>query len=86
MASEFQKHDIIVHQIQTPLTDQSDLFALDWELFLALPAFKRAEDGELASHQTVTRLCCTVDALYIRSSCVKMDCYLATLKHQNHSK
>lgn len=52
---------------------QTTLSELNWEAIPALSPFMIYNNSQQATHQTVTRVCCNQDALYIRYDCTDYD-------------
>lgn len=53
--------------------EQVSLSDWDWEDIPALSPFMLADNSQLASQQTVTRVCCNQQALYLRFDCHDRD-------------
>lgn len=52
---------------------QASLSSRDWESVPALSSFILADNSKLATQQTVTRICCNQQALYLRFDCEDRD-------------
>ncbi|MDQ7027581.1 MAG: carbohydrate-binding family 9-like protein [Anaerolineae bacterium] len=53
--------------------EQANLLDWDWEKIPTLSPFMLADNSQLASQQTVTRVCCDQQALYLRFDCQDTD-------------
>lgn len=51
----------------------SDPTHWDWEEIPALSPFNLYDNSGLATHQTITRVCCNQQALYLRFDCIDYD-------------
>jgi hypothetical protein len=66
-----------------PPGDRHDLFSWDWSLIAPLPPFRLAESGVPAAQQTVARVCCDRQALYVRFDCDDVDIWSTWSQHDD---